>query len=72
MAPPKGRRLPDQLAGAGMTGERRTVPSKRTVRQNRQLQKSALADVSAAPAPRPAQSKGADSRAASGFTRPGA
>eukprot|EP00969_Alexandrium_andersonii_P096579 4264029-Alexandrium_andersonii.AAC.1 len=65
MAPPKGRRSPDQPASAGVAGEWRTVSGKRTVRQSRQPQKSASADVSAAPAPRPVQSKGAESAASS-------
>eukprot|EP00969_Alexandrium_andersonii_P188999 8350987-Alexandrium_andersonii.AAC.1 len=72
MAPPEGRRSPDQPASVGATGDWKSASSKRTARRNRQPQKSALADVSAAPVSRPLQSKGADSRVASGFTRPGA
>eukprot|EP00969_Alexandrium_andersonii_P125505 5548308-Alexandrium_andersonii.AAC.1 len=59
MAPPKGRRSPDQSASAGVASEWKTVSGKRTARQNRQPQKFALADVSAAPAARPPQPKGA-------------
>eukprot|EP00969_Alexandrium_andersonii_P355625 15444826-Alexandrium_andersonii.AAC.1 len=73
MAPPKGRRSPDQPASAGMAGEWKTATGERTVRQSRQPQKSSTADVSAAPAPpRQVQSKGAGSTGSSGFTRPGA
>eukprot|EP00969_Alexandrium_andersonii_P273753 12099709-Alexandrium_andersonii.AAC.1 len=65
MAPPKGRRSPDQPASAGMTGEWKTVQSKRTVRRSQQPQKSACADVSAVPASRPLQSVRTGGKAAS-------
>eukprot|EP00969_Alexandrium_andersonii_P034242 1497012-Alexandrium_andersonii.AAC.1 len=65
MAPPKGRRLPDQPASAGATGGRKTTQGKRTAQQAQQPQKSARADVSAAPASRPLQSVRADGKAAS-------
>eukprot|EP00969_Alexandrium_andersonii_P082495 3636251-Alexandrium_andersonii.AAC.1 len=53
-------------------GEWRTVQNKRTARRAQQPQKSARADVSAAPASRPLQSVRAGGKAVSGFTRRGA
>eukprot|EP00969_Alexandrium_andersonii_P256389 11334775-Alexandrium_andersonii.AAC.1 len=65
MAPPKGRRPPEQPAGAGATGGWKVVPSKRTARRTQQPPKSASADGSAAPGSRPLQSVRTDGKAAS-------
>eukprot|EP00969_Alexandrium_andersonii_P266278 11769220-Alexandrium_andersonii.AAC.1 len=66
MAPPKGRHSPDKPVSTGMPGEWETAQNERTVRRNRQPQKSVLADVSAATGLlRQGQSKGAGSAGSS-------
>eukprot|EP00969_Alexandrium_andersonii_P191520 8458946-Alexandrium_andersonii.AAC.1 len=70
MAPPKGRRPPDQPARAGAASGWKVVQSKRTARQIQQPPKSARTDGSAAPGSRPLQSVRMGGKAASGFARP--